>query len=187
MHLGVSPAYVHRTALWDRDGRSIWGRGLCSEVLQCGRCSLASMGLIRLGPKPRGAPWEHAGQMHQRGLTWPPSAGGRVASGGGPGPFPVWWPNTKGLRWRGRAQGPRVSSGMSPLAPPGRPGGPLGQSRARTCVCTHISVWRRAACGRPCQAAHFGHHLPRKAQAPVGNSCRRQIGGEEGERPHPGG
>lgn len=134
-----------------------------------------------------GHPGEHAGQTHQQGLTWPPSVGGRVASGGGPGPFPVWWPNTKGLRWRGRAQGPRVSSGMSPLAPPGRPGGPLGQSRARTCVCTHISVWRRAACGRPCQAAHFGHHLPRRAQAPVGNSCRRQIGGEEGERPHPGG
>lgn len=57
VHLGVSPAYVHRTALWDTDGRSSSGRGLCSEVLQCGRCSLASVGLIRLSPKPRGAPW----------------------------------------------------------------------------------------------------------------------------------
>ena len=64
----------------------------------------------------------------------------RAVSGGGPGPFPVWWPNTEGLRRRGRARGPRVSSGMSPLASPGPPGGPLGQSRAPTRVCTHISV-----------------------------------------------
>lgn len=64
----------------------------------------------------------------------------RAVSGGGPRPFPVWWPNTVGLRRRGRAQGPRVSPGMSLLASPGPPGGPLGQSRALTRVCTHISV-----------------------------------------------
>ena len=45
----------------------------------------------------------------------------------------------------------------------------------------------RAACSKPCQQVRFGHHLPRRARAPVGNSCWWQPVGEGGEQPHPDG
>lgn len=104
----VSPAYVHRTACWDTDSRSTLGCSLRSEVLRCGRCSLASVGLIRLSPKPRGAPWgsrQNAGQTHQRRVTWLPSAGGREwCLGAVPGRFQS---GGQTPRVSGRGEGPR--------------------------------------------------------------------------------
>lgn len=109
----VSPAYVHRTARWDTDRSASWC-SLRSQVLRCGRCSPASVGLIRLIPKPRGAPWgsrQNAGQTHQRQVTRLPSAGGRERClGAVPGSF------------QSGGQTPRVSGGGEG---PGAQGCPL--------------------------------------------------------------
>lgn len=150
MHLGppqASPSYVCRTTLWDTDGGSKAGRSPCSGVLCRGHRSLAFVGLIQAEPKAS------AGALGKQAETWAntpvrrhaAAARGREEAepGGGHRPHPACWPNSEGSPTEGGARGPRLSSGMSPLASPEpQAGPPRTKPRAQACLYTHQRVVR---------------------------------------------
>lgn len=178
--LVASPSHVYKAAVWGTDGGTKARRGFCTwSPATLARCGPACAAVIQAQRKAL------AGGPRKEPCSWANTGGGTrgcgtevaesCAWGQARAPFTVWWPNTEGSQAEGHGWpwGPSVSSGMGPwchLKP--KAGAFRTKPSAQTCVCTHISVCDgRAACGATCQQSRFGHHLPRRARAPVANSC----------------